>query len=227
MCIAYTYGRGLCGCLFVKYHDSEGFLMPYKSVVKCIRMLIGGMITLSVAFISMPTSGNAVPFTYEYAGSPFLNSATAPFTSAMTVTGTFTIDLPSITSLLSEDRKASITSFSMFDGVQTLDADNSTLVKFTFSTDSIGEMLSWRMQADGANGDFILARSTFGCFDAAQITITGQQSTACSDVSAGTVTALFLADVPEPTTLALFGIGLAGLAGMKRRNKTIMSQAVA
>ncbi len=153
---------------------------------------------------------------YSYTGQDY-TSATVPYTTTESVTGSFTLSTPLAANL--QDGSVTPAAFSFSDGVQTL--TDTTALSYSFgdlSTDSIGNITSYDIQINnltdgfmklsgvggGLSGDTV--RLTLG--DSGNNTVAGKFST-----NGDTMTV-----TPEPSSIALFGTGLLGLAGvMKRR----------
>jgi hypothetical protein len=168
----------------------------------------------------------AESFTYTYTGSPFNYSTVngsiqnppgtvaAPYSTSDSVTGTFTIEGP--VDNLTNHSFFSSDPFSFTDGVQTLSSDNGAQLFLFISTDGSGDITSYSIGAQSTTdlNDFITISSlgspgSFGKFD------TGYQIVSAGTNTFGSISAP--AATPEPSSLALLGSGLAGIAFNVRR----------
>src|SRR5882724_6682261 len=92
------------------------------------------MVLVAAVLFGFSTSAFATTFSYTYVGKNYDFNKPAPYNDAMTVTGTFTIDAPSVSNLAFGDHSADVVTYSFFDGVQTLTNLNSNIQTFNFST---------------------------------------------------------------------------------------------
>jgi hypothetical protein len=173
---------------------------------------------------------------YTYDGNNF-NNVGGVYNTSMDVTGSFATLSPLPTTPTLTDFSASILNYSFFDGVNILTESNSAIDNFNLLIDSLGLIQEWnigvstlslvsgvgdtvlviettntsspaRVIDGGANGICSQWASPGGCFE-----YTGGTGFGQVENNPGSWTA-----VPEPATLALFGLGLAGL-GFARKKK--------
>ena len=175
----------------------------------------------------LPLSIKAQSFTYTYTGSAFdfstVNNSiqnppgtvAAPYSTSDSVTGSFTIAGPidNLSNAVFFDHGT----FSFTDGVQTLSSSNGADLFADISTDGSGNITSYNIEASSTTdlNDFITIGSfgspgSFGKFD------TGTEIVAAGTNTFGSISAP-VAATPEPSSLALLGSGLAGLAFEVRR----------
>ena len=152
---------------------------------------------------------------YTYTGKDF-TSAEAPYTTSDSVTGSFTLTAPLGDSLNFDE--ANPLSFSFSDGVQTFDSSNTSYAEFEFSTNSNGQIMAYdiflvhgpgeidvSLNPEGFNGDTAFA---------------GGNGSGISNTAGSFTTTTIIAATPEPSSLALFGTGILGVAGMVKRCRT-------
>ena len=177
------------------------------------------LISLALLGMSMPMSAHATIFTYDYTGQTYDFTANTPYNSTITITASLSFDLTTILNLPSSDRKADLTSYTVFDGVQVLTAANSTVAEATFGTDPTGAITSWEMRwLFGPGTAYTGMRSSNGCYDfVVNVNGAGQVLDACSNQGLGTFTGP--SAVPVPAAIWLFGTALIGLIGVGKRKK--------
>ena len=157
--------------------------------------------------------------TYNYVGNDFTAVTGAPYTTDdfLTLSVTLGVPLPSTSSL----QAYTPTAFSLSDGVQTI--TNTTLgitnLIFEFAT-SGGVIDEWAVGVS-APGDADIQSCGFNPATCGPPTFDDGQSSSGvfgENFDPGTWTAEPSSGVtPEPSTLALFGTGILGLAGVGRR----------
>jgi hypothetical protein len=152
---------------------------------------------------------------YTYTGQDF-TFATAPFTTGDFVSGSFTTTTPLGDNL--DDAFIIPASFSFNDGVDTLNNTNGSVADFFISTNASGAIVDWTIDVFGtAVGELI--EITGGPKSAGD---DGDLGTAAEGVGANHFSGVFTSSAPtsvtpEPSTLALLGTGILGVAGMMRR----------
>jgi hypothetical protein len=180
-------------------------------------------ILISLALLGLSvSSANAAIYTYDYTGQTFGFIANSPYDSSMTITASVSFDLVAVTNLSVTDRKASLASYSIFDGVQTYNSSNSTFNRATFGTDATGTMFGWDfLLSPGPTFNFNsgLGFRTTACFD--YVRVSGSGTLACSNQVAGDFTGptAVPSAVPVPAAVWLFGTALIGLVGFGKRRK--------
>lgn len=145
---------------------------------------------------------------YTYTGQPF-QFVSGPFTTADRITGyvSFSSPLEPNLPLLTP---VSPTSFSFIDGVQSYSsADNPFFHLFEFATDAQGTITGW-FEGVGTGVSDIETSSNFADISVLDATTLGYVATNTVD---GTWT---VSTTPEPSTFALFGTGLLGVAATLR-----------
>lgn len=187
-----------------------------------LRFLVAGLALV------LPLSIKAQSDTYTYTGSAFNFSTVnnsiqnppgtvaAPYSTSDSVTGTFTINGPidNLNNAVFFDNGA----FSFTDGVQTLSSSNGADLFAEISTDASGNITSYSIGAQSTTdlNDFITVGSfgspgSFGKFD------TGTEVVSAGTNTFGSISAPVASATPEPSSLALLGSGLAGVAFNVRR----------
>jgi hypothetical protein len=140
---------------------------------------------------------------YTYTGNQFA-SATNPYTTAMSVSGSFTLSSPLATNLSND--VITPTSFSFFDGVQTLTEANQnyTFEFFDVDTDAFGNITKWtvNLSLSGTPAHQIFTACGIAkCFDS------GQSGNSFAIGDPGTWSVSSTSAVPGP----IVGAGLPGL----------------
>jgi hypothetical protein len=166
------------------------------------------------------SDAQAVTYVYTYTG-PNFDTSSAPYTTDMSVSGTFSLDSPLAPDLEGADIYADLSSWAFNNGVNSYSSDtpinNQTV---TFSTDSSGEITDWgvvfaspnsgegiistcgplkvsiNVNGHACNNPFLIGDDAAGNVFGAQATVSGQT---------GTWTLVIL---PEPSTGLLFSAGL-------------------
>jgi len=197
--------------------DTHGGI-KMQSFKLLIRFFLVGQALLGLSVSSV----NASLFTYHYTGNTYDHIAVSPYNSSMTISGTLTFDLASITDLAFVNRAADITSFSLFDGVDTIDKFNSTVDYAAFSTDSSGAISIWDFQVGSLPSGYYWGwMSESPCFDSV---LESGGVKACSNQGAGTFTGP--SAVPVPAAIWLFGSALIGLVGLGKRKSKVAVEPV-
>jgi hypothetical protein len=172
--------------------------------------------TLALIGLTLSLGANAATVTYEYTGQTYEFLAESPYNSSMTIESSLSFDLATTANLSFLDRKADLTSYSIFDGVRTLDSSNSTFLAARFETNSLGSITAWSFQLSPGstpnNEDLVIFRSDTGCYDYTRMP---GRIEGCSNRGPGTFTGP--SAVPIPAAAWLFGSALLGLGLMKRK----------
>lgn len=169
------------------------------------------------AFSSLAAPKVHADTTYTYTGNPY-SLAASPWTTSMFISGFFILPLPLPTNLAFGFITPS--SFSFFDGVQTLTQSSASSSQFQVGTDATGQINQWSIFLQASSGGSIAtttnhdqASGTFG--------IPPRQGIAQSN-SSGTWTSRTDAPsaVPESgSSVALLALSLTALAVAARRFK--------
>ena len=182
--------------------------------------------------------------TYQFYGGPFsiINNQEPPlgsYTTAMSITGFFTVGSPLPTNMPRSDISGLITSFNFNDGRQTFTESNSEIINFSVGTEfsPTGNEI-WTWQIDISNNDPFTAvgqqRGSIHLFfpdfivlfysDGASITECITFTTECTETQSDSGlthnapgTWIDVSPIPVPTAVWLFATGLIGLIGFARR----------
>jgi hypothetical protein len=185
------------------------------------RTLLAAAILGFVGLVSCPRPAVAVAM-YDYVGKPYTFVApSSPYTTSMFVTGTLTLDAPVPDGLT----LAPITglpgfALTMSDGVRTISSgDPMSLAQSQVSTAG-GSIVEWLVSVQ-IFGDHAISSQSVSP-PTAFVTVDSALSVATASTLATVrenpgVWTLRAAAVPEPTTFALLGVALAGLAFSRRR----------
>jgi hypothetical protein len=151
---------------------------------------------------------------YTYTGQDFTSVVGPLFTTSDFVSGSFTTATPLADDL--DNATISLTSFSFNDGVDTISNTNGFADDFLISTNASGAIVEWGILVISDTPDVEIQISGGQMF--------GNGDTALSNGSEGgnSVSGVFTSSAPtsvtpEPSTLALLGTGILGVAGMMRR----------
>jgi PEP-CTERM motif len=197
----------------------------YRSFAMNIQKLA---VLVFVSLLSAPLMADTI---YTYTGNSFGGVGGvvfAPYLSTDFVSITFTVINPLAANLSMNN--VTPASYSFSDGVQTLDNGNSEIAFFGIGTDGSGHIVDWNLIvhdmtviensvesfADSApisasdTGDFFVPNNAVS-FAYGQIR--DDPGTWTSSLSSAPSTS----PVPEPSTFALLGTGVLGLAGIARR----------
>ncbi len=192
------------------------------------RFSIHGLVTGLLLLYAGCSGASAI---YQYTGSHYTN-AQAPYNTSMFIEAT--VELPSLLAPNLYLVFVTPVSFSVFDGVITVDSSNTNSLNFTVSTDSSGNIIDWAFYVNynpimtGEFGAEIFSDSTIFApgFALETARIVGCTSAACTEFQyvaeadpnyiAGTWS---VSAVPVPAAVWLFGSGLLGLIGIAGRKK--------
>jgi hypothetical protein len=151
---------------------------------------------------------------YDYTGKDFTVVTYSPYTTKDFVTGSFTTTSPLADNL----NKVSITpaAFSFNDGVDTITNTNDNSAFFVISTNASGSIVDWGIVVSQNPHDLIELVGGPQNYDIGDL---GSNGTSLGE---NIVPGVFSSPrsnglTPEPSTLALFGTGILGLAGVARR----------
>lgn len=188
------------------------------------------------ALISAPIS--ATPITYSYTSGALLPSGAGGIPAVTNLSLMFTADFTS--GLSDADSRTSISEWAISDGVSSMSSatsdyqvnlfrvwTNSSAIVTSFTFNSVldpfntvadpiplGENYSMVVNYGAQTTYGAVGASTYYCIESAENGICSTGAAASSEIIRGGVSST----VPAPATLALFGLGLAGL-GWSRRKK--------
>jgi len=162
---------------------------------------------------AMATSGVAFgqATTYDYFGNGF-TQVTAPYTNSDAVQIQLTLAGPLGFNL--NDASETMTSFSFADGTQTITGGTANSAFAQFSTDASGAITGWFVDAKGPGSTEILSASLSFMADKGQINSSQYGST---EGAPGEWRLANVSTVPEPATMLLLGLGVAGIGFVRRR----------
>jgi hypothetical protein len=173
------------------------------------------MLALLVAFLlPLPLLADT---TYTYTGNDFTSVYGTAYTTSDSVSGSFTVSTPLGGDLL--DDNITPASFGFTDGVDTLTNANVTGEEFfSISTNASGEITNWYIVvSDSIVGPAIYTQDDLDGVAADTGENYGLTGVGQNRDDPGTWTETSSSVAPEPSTLALLGTGVLGLAGIVRR----------
>jgi hypothetical protein len=174
-----------------------------------------------LAFLILPLPLMADPITYTYTGNDFTSLFGSGYSTSDSVTGEFTLSVP-LADGLTALTAITPTSFSFSDGIQTITSATTSGNVFEVETNATGDITKWQIGieiGEGATLSGITTElTTLNVSDAGEVD-EAQPSEAFGENnnSAGTWTSSAAGVTPEPSSLALLGTGIVGLAGVARR----------
>ncbi len=186
-----------------------------------MRPLLALATTLLIA--GSPASASVI---YSYQGNPFDtfvddDPPAGQYDATMSVSGFFEVPEPVAPNLEAVDITASVLSFSLFDGRQTITNLTATSSTFRFSTDALGQILFWRALASVGNPQTALIQTVNQTLDGRPVLLdqarigavleSFDQAQISGQPGSWTL-------VPEASTALLLGAGLLGLAAQRRRH---------
>jgi hypothetical protein len=189
-------------------------------------------ILLFLVVTTFTCGAHAIPMSYSYT-SGALSPSGAAVPAVTNISLTFTADLAG--GLVQVDSGANVSAWTVDDGFTMLGSANPgpfVLDEFFATTDpsglitgflfrlfripvpiAVGELFDMVIVLDAAGGSLTLASTRYCAIT------TNEQCDDDAPASSRVLTGGVVSDVPLPTTLALFGLGLAGI-GISRRKRT-------
>jgi hypothetical protein len=188
-------------------------------MIRRVISLVGAVAIWSIAGV-LTASADA---TYTYTGNDFTSLHFGPYIESDSITASVTLAAPLADGL----SLTSVTpiSWEFNDGVQTITNSSPSLsgAGFEFGTDASGAIDEWDIQVGtGSTGfDFIETQNNpiAGVFDQGTNDQSGGGGDGQNLNDPGIWSEVSTTAVPEPLTLSLFGVGMAGAVVMRRRKK--------
>lgn len=182
-----------------------------------MRLLARLLTAFAISALTCALSASASEITYTYSGNQFNDfggGVTCPL--ECNISGSFTISAPLGSNF---DGYFVPDSFSFTDGVVTITQANATSSAFGFITNSLGEITGWNLDfIDPQTSMFVGTGPSVICPVGCRVTDGSFAPSQYAQVNddPGTWSSV-ITTTPEPSTLALLGTGILGLAGMARR----------
>ena len=200
-----------------------------------LRCQLFGFACLAMLIAAPLSTAQAVPTNYTYTGNPYTSVIGSEYTTSMFITTTITLSSALGANLVDFDALSLVTTFTVFDGVQTFTPANLNplfFAEFRFNTDGLGAIERWAViytplgfreiatcNDPGLSG--LISASLAGCLTPWETLLIPARDRASSDFgeqgqtnSPGVWTS---SAVPEPSTSLLVALGLVGLASSRRR----------